>query len=533
MKKLSILFTLVCLISSMGICQSIKKVSNKNNVITQKESKNDPFSQLKTELFSNNSKSFQLKQDSVIRQYYDTINEIWYNNVKAEMSYNEFGLNTQVSYFSWNNNLNVWQKSENEEIAWNLLGLISQRIKKNWDNGLNQWVKVDTQSIIYNGNNDIIQINQWSWDALLNQWANSGHIITTYNPNNQITQITESAWDSGNSNWKTTDLYQKEYDNNSNLVSDLRIAWNYSQNQMDTIYWDKYEFNIFNKVAKQEHYSSSNQNNNLKLDATYYYKYDLNQLLYCDSTIVETIPNNMININLHFYDTNNRKIQTINQNWEWIGGFMSNSVKTDYSYNSTGKEILNEVYYWDENMWKIALKTETNYDINGNQISLTDYIYDSSEIIESGEEVLVAYDLNYMNSQIEMHYPVYNDGFFIQNGSTNRMDSITWATHNVGQGTWDYSFKNRYYYSGFGPDGIQKNENTLLSVYPNPATDYILVDSKDLSTNASIVIYDTFGRMVINQPIKGKVSVKDLSNGIYYYTINNNGKVATGKVIVE
>jgi len=72
-----------------------------------------------------------------------------------------------------------------------------------------------------------------------------------------------------------------------------------------------------------------------------------------------------------------------------------------------------------------------------------------------------------------------------------------------------------------------------IRVYPNPATDYVLVDSKDLSTNASIRIYDTFGRMVINQPINGKVSVKNLSNGIYFYTINNDGKVATGKLIVE
>jgi hypothetical protein len=244
----------------------------------------------------------------------------------------------------------------------------------------------------------------------------------------------------------------------------------------------------------------------------------------------------MISVNLHYYDTNNLKIQTISQIWQWVGEYMTNYSKTDYSYNSAGKEILRNVYSWDENIWKISYKTEANYDINNIQDYNSNLIYVNPDNvicnnIQSGEKYHITFDPNYLTNQIASHYPEYSEFFFYFFG--NKKDSIIYEQYNSLTESWYYISKNRYYYSGFGTDEIPKNETSQLLVYPNPATDYIFIDSKDLSTNASIIIYDSYGRMVINQPIKGKVSVKDLSKGIYFYTINSNKKVAIGKFLVE
>ncbi len=91
-----------------------------------------------------------------------------------------------------------------------------------------------------------------------------------------------------------------------------------------------------------------------------------------------------------------------------------------------------------------------------------------------------------------------------------------------------------YHYSdlevGVNVYDISKGE---LSIYPNPATDYIQVVGDELNGGARIVMYNVSGRMVMNQVLHrgGRIPVSHLSEGIYVIRLVQGDKVKTAKVM--
>ncbi|HZV44824.1 MAG TPA: S8 family serine peptidase [Saprospiraceae bacterium] len=84
------------------------------------------------------------------------------------------------------------------------------------------------------------------------------------------------------------------------------------------------------------------------------------------------------------------------------------------------------------------------------------------------------------------------------------------------------------------------NEQGLISgiaVYPNPVNDFLQVDIQNGNGDVIADVFDTNGKLVAHQTkrIEGHSSFSlDLSanpSGIYFYHINSNGRLLTGKVI--
>ena len=76
-----------------------------------------------------------------------------------------------------------------------------------------------------------------------------------------------------------------------------------------------------------------------------------------------------------------------------------------------------------------------------------------------------------------------------------------------------------------------------ISVFPNPATDYIIFNSTAQFNNAEIIIYNLLG-----EEVKKNVSINDnnfkleLGNkerGIYFYTVKNRNNIFTGKIVIS
>jgi hypothetical protein len=73
-----------------------------------------------------------------------------------------------------------------------------------------------------------------------------------------------------------------------------------------------------------------------------------------------------------------------------------------------------------------------------------------------------------------------------------------------------------------------------FKVYPNPATDYVVVNSPDY-TGYVVSLYDITGRQLMKKTYRGKVriSVGELTPGIYNLVIKTNKDVANQKLIVR
>jgi hypothetical protein len=82
--------------------------------------------------------------------------------------------------------------------------------------------------------------------------------------------------------------------------------------------------------------------------------------------------------------------------------------------------------------------------------------------------------------------------------------------------------------------GLTENTTTNLSVYPNPSSDVVTIESN--MTEGSIQIIDLTGKVVANQTVNGLATAFNtavLSNGMYTVILTNGSTVETRKFIVQ
>jgi len=73
-----------------------------------------------------------------------------------------------------------------------------------------------------------------------------------------------------------------------------------------------------------------------------------------------------------------------------------------------------------------------------------------------------------------------------------------------------------------------------LTVYPNPASDFLQFDLPKDDMPASVELYNAAGQQVISQQLTDNtLMLKDLPSGFYSYQLRRDDRVYSGKVIVE
>lgn len=83
----------------------------------------------------------------------------------------------------------------------------------------------------------------------------------------------------------------------------------------------------------------------------------------------------------------------------------------------------------------------------------------------------------------------------------------------------------------------QNKNNNYFSVYPNPAFNYIYINSFDVHKNIKITIFDISGKMVFDKVIKNngdkqiKINIKNFPVGIFYLRINSKDKELFKKLV--
>lgn len=121
-------------------------------------------------------------------------------------------------------------------------------------------------------------------------------------------------------------------------------------------------------------------------------------------------------------------------------------------------------------------------------------------------------------------------GIFTQSGGWN----INWIRITQ-QGAAQATAQNQSFTSS-SIEGIEivKNENTSISVYPNPFTNSVTI--KYNGENAKYAIYNMQGRIIIpstNIESGNSIDVSDLNKGLYLLTIEKGGIIQTKRLIKE
>ena len=77
--------------------------------------------------------------------------------------------------------------------------------------------------------------------------------------------------------------------------------------------------------------------------------------------------------------------------------------------------------------------------------------------------------------------------------------------------------------------------NQKVKIYPNPAAGYVVIELENTFHSSKITITDITGRFVATSFLTDKkttLQTAGLKSGVYFYRIENNGKITTGKLFI-
>ena len=98
-------------------------------------------------------------------------------------------------------------------------------------------------------------------------------------------------------------------------------------------------------------------------------------------------------------------------------------------------------------------------------------------------------------------------------------------TGNITSGNviFDMKTNNAEKFVTFGTTSVSEINTVGISVFPNPATDKIKIESPVSLDNSAVEIYSISGKLVIKTSLnsKSEINISNLPNGIYIIKINS------------
>lgn len=146
---------------------------------------------------------------------------------------------------------------------------------------------------------------------------------------------------------------------------------------------------------------------------------------------------------------------------------------------------------------------------------LTDLQFNYNEVIYDLYGYNAMYNLNGVQSWLTF------DEQTVANG-----DFVKWGDYTIGTeiAPWTYVWETPVQPVSIY-DAVEEVEASALTVYPNPATDFIMVNAQN---SVYVEIFDMTGKMVLTST-ESTIDVRDLETGVYFVRVNGN----TTKLVVK
>ena len=228
----------------------------------------------------------------------------------------------------------------------------------------------------------------------------------------------------------------------------------------------------------------------------------------------------LISVDSMFYNNNNKLIKFKKTNIST--GQATSIFQSIISYN--GNEVSNVKTFFGSSFTFFNL--QLNWDI--------DYTYSAAKVSQitgtdiGGATVLINYTYDILNQKIR-------SVISYQNGTLDRMEEYEYDNNGFitkeklqtssSPGVLYVTNENKFYYEQSNTStGIYENSNSFFSVFPNPASDQITIETNEYLMGNEFAIYNSIGKSVRKGSITTKetiVNLNDLATGIYILSINN------------
>ncbi len=109
---------------------------------------------------------------------------------------------------------------------------------------------------------------------------------------------------------------------------------------------------------------------------------------------------------------------------------------------------------------------------------------------------------------------------------------ISYEYNNTISGLWDpfegEAVQSFFYYTKLDPLSAGDLVDQHFSVYPNPAKDFLFIDSTSIER---ATIYTILGKEVLDVRGQNKLDIAPLSKGVYFINVSDGKKASTKKFI--
>ena len=427
---------------------------------------------------SNFSLATKQKLDSLVYQDFDEFMNDWFEYYKNEYTYNSNGMVLNEIGYSNIDGKGDWIPSYKYEYIYLIDDMPVEEFRYDFDDLANEWVNSWKYLYEYDENGNMIMEISFGWDTDFNQWVFEYKEEYSYNSSSDIELHSHYTWNFEVGQWYYASKQEYTYDENGNLVFRLFSIWDNESSQ-----W----------LGNNKSDFINDEDGILQNEMEYMWNLQLSE-------------------------------------WEL-------AYKQDYEYNTNGNLVSVSYFQWDEiaNDWIGNYKEEYVYDADGNVAEFYDHGWDE----ESGQWVFdfkssFTFDNSYAYDDLVLPFDFEEDSE--DNGVNLFNHMITEAVSNEYNGSlWENQEKIGLYYSSIEV-GIHEYQMLSVTVYPNPATDFVSFRLDEGPQKMQLEIIDMFGKVVLNQQISNaqQVSVKQLNPALYFYRLNDGNRVlSSGKLSIQ
>jgi hypothetical protein len=446
------------------------------------------------------------------------IENTWHIVAKNTYKYDDKGNIIELQKFIFDEPTSTWIPEYKEYASYNEHGQQISWEGYRWED---EWIGDEKEELVWYSPDMNINtlIQKYSWNAQSGDWENFWKREQDFSDAIKITRQEDSYWNPQRGDWTG----EVDYFGYGDLLYNDKAVYAYDDRDREI---SQIASKLIGGVWKPgfEYETSWSVDNGEQVSTRKGYRYF--------STTSKEHEEDLITRYSPYYTPENEKI-TYRKETHKINGNWQDLYEEGYVYDNSGN-LLEENYWTFENNVKfaeISAKYEYNTDENvtisrtylGQRTSEDDWFLNTTITYEYDHNICVEH-LTYLGEELipesgngddyDFNVPV-SDLIVFAGGDYNAPYKLLHTYEYVGNGTGFDARTRTFYYSDQKVD-IKNVNKSGISIYPNPATNVININSFD---DVQVSIYNVSGTKLM-QTSDRQINVSALAPGIYIIDIN-------------